>query len=147
MGVRLASLVVTGPHPAPLKGFGLSRVARVLVVDDEPIILEILMEFLTAQGYEVMGTHGAADAFTMMEVALPDALLLDINMPLVDGMTALRRVRALYPDLPVIMVTANTDEALAKDTLRRGAFDYVVKPFDFAYLAQVVAAAVGTRRG
>jgi two-component system C4-dicarboxylate transport response regulator DctD len=62
-------------------------------------------------------------------------------------MTVLRRVRALYPDLPVIMVTANTDEAMAKDTLRRGAFDYVVKPFDFAYLARVVAAAVGPRRG
>jgi DNA-binding response OmpR family regulator len=124
-----------------------AAVARVLVVDDEPHIVEILMEFLAAQGYEAVGTHGAADAFRQMEAALPNVLLLDISMPLVDGMTVLRRVRALYPRLPVIMVTANTDEELAKDTLRRGAFDYVVKPFDFAHLARVVAAAVSRPDG
>lgn len=143
----MASPAVTAVHPSPLKGFAVPRLARVLVVDDEPIIVDILTEFLAAQGYEVVGTRGAADAFMMMDMALPDALLLDINMPLVDGMTVLRRVRALYPDLPVIMVTANTDEEMAKDTLRRGAFDYVVKPFDFAHLARVVAAAVGQGRG
>jgi DNA-binding response OmpR family regulator len=118
------------------------RVARVLVVDDESLIVEILTDFLSAQGYEVVGTRSAADAFTMMEVSPPDVLLLDISMPLVDGVTVLRRVRALYPDMRVIMVTANADDAVAKDTLRRGAFDYVVKPFDFEHLARVVAAAV-----
>jgi two-component system OmpR family response regulator len=76
----LASLVVTAVHASPLKGFAVPRVARVLVVDDEPIILEILTEFLAAQGYEVMSTHGAADAFTKMQAALPDVLLLDISM-------------------------------------------------------------------
>jgi DNA-binding response OmpR family regulator len=116
---------------------------RVLVVDDEPAILEVLTEFLAAQGYEVAGASGAAEAFTMMEGSPPDVLLLDINMPRVDGMTVLRRVRALYPTLRVVMVTANPDEEVAKATLRRGAFDYVVKPFDFAHLARVVQAAVG----
>ena len=125
----------------------MSRVARVLVVDDEPLIVDILTDFLSAQGYEVVGAHGAADAFTMMEVSPPDVLLLDIALPLVDGMTALRRVRALYPDLRVVMVTANADEEVARDALRRGAFDYVVKPFDFEYLARVVGAAVGQGGG
>jgi DNA-binding response OmpR family regulator len=122
-------------------------VARVLVVDDESLIVEILTDFLSAQGYEVVGAHSAADAFTMMEVSPPDVLLLDISLPLVDGMTVLRRVRALYPDLRVVMVTANADEQVARDALRRGAFDYVVKPFDFDYLARVVAAAVGQAGG
>ena len=121
--------------------------ARVLVVDDEPLIVEILTDFLSAQGYEVVGAHGAADAFTMMEVSPPDVLLLDITLPLVDGMTVLRRVRALYPDLRVVMVTANADEEVARDALRRGAFDYVVKPFDFEYLARVVGAAVAQGGG
>ena len=125
----------------------MSRVARVLVVDDEPTIVEILSEVLASHGYEVMGTHGAADAFTMMEVSPPDVLLLDINMPLVDGVTVLRRVRVLYPQLPVVMVTANIDEEVARDTLRRGAFDYVVKPFDFAHLVRVVEAAVAQGGG
>lgn len=125
----------------------MSRVGRVLVVDDEPLIVEILTDFLSAQGYEVVGAHVAADAFTMMEVSPPDVLLLDIALPLVDGMTVLRRVRALYPDLRVVMVTANADENVARDALRRGAFDYVVKPFDFDYLARVVGAAVGQGGG
>ena len=125
----------------------MSRLARVLVVDNERMILEILTEFLASQGYEVVGTRGAADAFTMMEVSPPDVLLLDISMPLVDGVTVLRRVRALYPELRVVMVTANADEEVARDTLRRGAFDYVVKPFDFAHLARVVEAAVGQGGG
>jgi DNA-binding response OmpR family regulator len=123
------------------------HVARVLVVDDEALIVEILTDFLSAQGYEVVGAHGAADAFTMMEVSPPDVLLLDITLPLVDGMTVLRRVRALYPDLRVIMVTANADEEVARDALRRGAFDYVVKPFDFEYLARAVGAAIGQGGG
>jgi DNA-binding NtrC family response regulator len=62
-------------------------------------------------------------------------------------MAVLRRVRALYPEVRVVMVTANADEEVAKDALRRGAFDYVVKPFDFAYLARVVGAAVGQGGG
>lgn len=147
MGDLLASLAVTDFHPLLLKGFAVSRVARVLVVDDEPLIVEILTDFLSAQGYEVVGAHGAADAFTMMEVSPPDVLLLDITLPLVDGMTVLRRVRALYPDLRVVMVTANADEEVARNALRRGAFDYVVKPFDFDYLARVVGAAVGQGGG
>ncbi|HUF92691.1 MAG TPA: response regulator [Candidatus Limnocylindria bacterium] len=125
----------------------MSRVARVLVVEDEAIVLDLLTEFLASQGYEVVGTRGAADAFTMMEVAPPDVLLLDINMPLVDGVTALRRVRALYPEVPVIMVTANVDETVARETLQRGAFDYVLKPFDFAHLIRVVEAAVARGGG
>jgi DNA-binding response OmpR family regulator len=147
MGDRLASLAVTDAYPLLLKGFAVPHVARVLVVDDEPLIVDILTDFLSAQGYEVVGAHGAADAFTMMEVSPPDVLLLDIALPLVDGMTALRRVRALYPDLRVVMVTANADEEVARDALRRGAFDYVVKPFDFEYLARVVGAAVGQGGG
>ena len=81
----------------------------------------------------------------MMEVSPPDVLLLDIAMPLIDGVAMLRRVRALYPELPVIMLTANADEEVAREALRRGAFEYVVKPFDFAYLARAVAAAVAQR--
>ena len=143
----MASPAVTDAYPLLLKGLAVPHVARVLVVDDEALIVDILTDFLSAQGYEVMGAHGAADAFTMMEVSPPDVLLLDIALPLVDGMTVLRRVRALYPDLHVVMVTANADEEVARDALRRGAFDYVVKPFDFEHLARVVAAAVGQGGG
>jgi DNA-binding response OmpR family regulator len=147
MGVRLASPVGADTHRSPLKGFAVPRVARVLVVDDDPLVLEIVKELLVAQGYEMAATHSGAQAFAMMAASPPDVLLLDINLPVVDGVTVLRRVRTLYPQMRVIMLTGNADEAVAKDTLRRGAFDYVVKPFDFAHLARVVAAAAAQGGG
>lgn len=122
------------------------RRARVLVVDDEPLILTTRIEILEPAGYEVLSAHSARDAFMVMEASPPDVILLDITMPHVDGVTALRRIRATNPEVRVIMVTANADEEVARDTLRRGAFDYVAKPFDFAHLRRVVAAAVAVRR-
>src|SRR5688572_9154166 len=81
MGVRLASTVGADTHRSPLKGFAVPRVARVLVVDDDPLVLEIVKELLVAQGYEVAATHSGAQAFAMMEASPPDVLLLDINLP------------------------------------------------------------------
>ena len=118
------------------------RAARVLAVDDESQILETLTEFLELRGYEVLTAQNAGDAFMILAVTPADVVLLDVAMPGIDGVTALRRIRESHPELPVIMLTANADLALARDTLKRGAFDYVAKPFDFDHLAQVVEAAV-----
>jgi DNA-binding NtrC family response regulator len=122
------------------------RAARVLCVDDEREILDTLTEFLTLHGYEVVTAQNAGDAFMLLAVAPPDVVLLDIGMPRIDGMTALRRIRDSHPGLPIIMLTANADLELARDTLKRGAFDYVAKPFDFDHLRQVIEAAVVGRR-
>jgi DNA-binding NtrC family response regulator len=122
------------------------RAARVLCVDDEKEILDALTEFLTLHGYEVVTAQNIGDAFMLLAVAPPDVVLLDIGMPRIDGMTALRRIRDSHRQLPVIMLTTNADLALARDTLRRGAFDYVAKPFDFDHLRQVIEAAVVGRR-
>ena len=122
-----------------------SRRSRILLVDDEPDILTTLIEVLEAEGYEVLSAHSARDAFMVIEASPPDVILLDITMPHMDGVTALRRIRAINPEVPVIMLTGNADEKVARDTLRRGAFDYVAKPFDVAHLRRVVAAAVALR--
>lgn len=119
--------------------------ARVLAVDDEPEILATLTEFLQLRGYEVVTAQNAGDALMILAVTPPDVVLLDIGMPRVDGLTALRHIRARYPEVAVIMVTGNADLVLARDTLKHGAFDYVAKPFDFGHLAQVVEAAVAHR--
>lgn len=119
--------------------------ARVLAVDDDPIILEMLTEFLTSQGYEVLTAQNAGDAFMLLEVSPPDVVLLDIGMPGVDGMTALRRLRVVRPDLPIIMLTGSIDVDLGRDTLKRGAFDYVAKPVDFDRLSHVIEAALAHR--
>jgi two-component system, NtrC family, response regulator PilR len=70
-------------------------------------------------------------------------VLLDIAMPgPLGGVETLRIIRPTWPDLPVVMVTANVDEELAKTTLQAGAFDYVMKPVDIARLREILAAAM-----
>jgi len=121
------------------------RIVRVLAVDDDHMILELLTEFLVSEGHEVVVAQSASTALLLIARALPDVVLLDIKMAGIDGMTALRRIRVRHPTLPVIMLTANDDADQARDTLKLGAFDYVAKPFDFGHLASVIEAAVAHR--
>jgi two-component system OmpR family response regulator len=130
---------------APVKITGVP-LARVLVVDDELPILAMVTEILKLAGYEVATAATAGEAFVLVEDLAPDVILLDIAMPGMDGLTALQRLRALTPDIPVVMLTGNTDEEVGRTTLRWGAFDYVRKPFSAAHLEKVVAAAVALRR-
>ena len=81
----------------------------------------------------------------LLSVASPDVVLLDIAMPRVDGVTVLRRIRMDHREIPVVMLTGNTDVSLARDTLKHGAFDYVTKPMDFSTLVTVIEAAVVRR--
>jgi DNA-binding response OmpR family regulator len=117
----------------------------VLAVDDDRMILELLTEFLVSEGHAVVTAQSASAALLLVARASPDVVLLDIKMAGVDGMTALRRIRSRHPTVPVIMLTANDDVDLARDTLKFGAFDYVAKPFDFGHLARVIEAAVAHR--
>ena len=123
------------------------RVARALVIDDEPEFLEMLTELLTQAGYEVAAAAAAEDALTLVDEAAPDVILLDIAMPGMDGLTALQHLRALKPNVPVIMLTGNTDEQVGRTTLRCGAFDYIAKPFEATHLLGVVETAVQHRGG
>ena len=113
---------------------------RILVVDDEAPVREVLTEYFTTEGYAVEGAGSGAEALTVVRGGRADLVLLDVRMPALDGVQVLRKIREINEDVPVIMVTANEDVGLAKETLRLGAFDYVAKPFDFDYLDRAVAA-------
>lgn len=115
---------------------------RVLIVDDEPTLADILSEHLTERGYATQTAVHGADAIMIASHHPPDVILLDIMMPGIDGVTVLRRMLALNPSVPVIMVTGNGDETVARDALRSGAFDYITKPVDFDRLDEVVSMAV-----
>jgi len=114
----------------------------ILVVDDDAEVLEIIPEMLERLGYDVRLAATAIDAYASTQTERPNTILLDINLPDASGTHALDQLRLLRPDVPVIMVTANADESLARETLMRGAFDYVMKPFDMGRLGQVLEAAV-----
>jgi putative two-component system response regulator len=114
----------------------------VLVVDDSPDGLQILNEVLK-RDYDVRLARGGEQALqAAMQKPQPDAILLDIMMPGIDGVEVLQQLRLRWPEIPVVMLTAVSDVAIAKSALRRGAFDYVPKPFEWEHLERVVAAAL-----
>jgi len=119
---------------------------RVLVVDDETNVTEIVEEHFTSLGYDVDVAHDGAAALIQPAAVRPDVVLLDINMPEISGDQALDRLRALDPTVPIVMLTGNADENLARSFLHRGALDYVAKPFQLDTLERIVATAVAVGR-
>jgi two-component system response regulator (stage 0 sporulation protein F) len=115
---------------------------HLLLVDDEEPVREVLSEYFVGQGYRVDTASNGEAALAFVGKRRPDLVLLDVRMEGLDGVEVLRRLRRQDTSLPVIMLTANEDVALARETLSLGAFDYVAKPFDFAHLERVVAAAL-----
>jgi two-component system response regulator (stage 0 sporulation protein F) len=111
---------------------------RILCVDDENSVVEVLSEYFTGQGYTVKTANSGEEALRTLSEYQPLVVLLDVRMPGMDGVEVLRRIRAVNTTVSVIMVTANEDVDLARETLKLGAFDYVAKPFDFGYLDQAV---------
>jgi DNA-binding NtrC family response regulator len=124
--------------PAPRAASGI----RVLVVDDDAGVRDMLAEYLAVQGYEVATEPDAASAIRALVDRAPDVVLLDINMPGLTGEAALPAIRAVAPRAAVIMVSATVDEDVARRTLAHGAFDYLVKPVDMAYLVRSIETAV-----
>jgi two-component system response regulator (stage 0 sporulation protein F) len=112
---------------------------KVLIVDDEPDVRQLLYDFLTGRDYEVLLASGGLDAIQMVEREKPDLVLLDVVMPGMNGVETLRRIAEIDPRLRVIMVTANADIGLTSRLLAMGAVDYIPKPFDLEYLEQAVS--------
>jgi two-component system alkaline phosphatase synthesis response regulator PhoP len=101
---------------------------RILVVDDEPAIVEILSRYLRDDGFVVLEASDGATAVNAALAERPDLIILDLNLPGLHGSEVFRRVRATY-DVPVIMLTSRQDEVDRVVGLELGADDYVGKPF------------------
>ncbi len=110
--------------------------SRVLVVDDEPDAVELLTEFLTSKGYEVITASNGEEALRRLQEDRPHLILLDVRMPKMDGLEVLRRAREIDQAVGIIMVTAVQEEETGRRALQMGAFDYITKPLDLKYLEQ-----------
>ncbi len=102
---------------------------RVLCVDDEPVILQILRRLLEVQGFEAVICGDPQTAISAFSVGSFDALITDIHMPGMDGLTLMRILREREPDLPVVVVTGQGTVDTAMQALREGATGMLVKPF------------------
>jgi DNA-binding response OmpR family regulator len=101
---------------------------RVLVVDDEGDIRELVRELLVRAGYEVVEAPNGSEALKVFYSQQPDVVILDVQMPVLDGWETLTRIREVS-DVPVLMLTARAEELDKVRGLRAGADDYLTKPF------------------
>jgi len=122
------------------------RLARILVVDDESHVRAMIGATLERQGYDVYLASCGREAAEMLENNPFDLVLTDIVMQDGSGMTLLERIHALYPNMPVVMVSAIHDISVAIDSMRRGAYDYLLKPFEREHLVSTVLRALEHRQ-
>jgi DNA-binding NtrC family response regulator len=116
--------------------------ARVLIVDDDEGIRTMFEEFITAKGHRARSVTDGAAALRAVGSDTFDLMLLDIEMPGLSGVDALVALRAVAPELVVIMVSGTASQDLARRALDNGAFDFVVKPVDLPRLAEVIETAL-----
>lgn len=102
---------------------------RILVVDDELFVRELLLEFLSAQGYEVSLADSGEKAVELMQTQPADLVLVDLKMPGINGIEALRQIKKIAPDILAIIMTGYPTIESSIEALRHGAYDYVIKPF------------------
>lgn len=113
--------------------------SRILIVDDDRSLLELLTDYLGRLGHEVRGMPDGQQALASLDDSPPELVLLDVTMPGLDGWQVLARIRATS-QVPVIMLTARGDEPEVLRGFAAGADDYVTKPFSFAQLAARIKA-------
>jgi CheY-like chemotaxis protein len=114
---------------------------KVLVVDDEQVVLDSVRKHLKRGDYEIQTVLSGAEAVKILDSGWPQVVITDLMMPGMDGLELLQHVRESFPRIPVIMITGYATMRTALQALRQGAFDYIAKPFTRAELQGVVVRA------
>jgi DNA-binding response OmpR family regulator len=116
----------------------------ILVVEDEQDISMMLHDRLTFLGFVVTTARDGAEGLAMLEVLIFDGILLDIQMPVMDGLSMLGQVRERFPCIPVIVMSAELNKKKLIKAIEGGAHDYLLKPIDVDLLAQKCNTVFGT---
>lgn len=115
-----------------------SSTCSVLVVDDNAEQVNILKKILTREGYEVSSATSGADALKIVEDEPIDVLITDMSMPEMDGITLLKKAKAVKKNLPIIIITAFGEWGPYAEALREGAADFLSKPFKVDEILKVL---------
>lgn len=111
---------------------------KVLLVDDEKKFLDVMSERLTTRGVTVTTATSAAEALEQIEANLFDAVILDLKMPGMDGIEALKRMKAKRPELQIILLTGHATVEKGVEAIKLGAMDFVEKPADLESLGEKI---------
>lgn len=111
---------------------------KVLVVDDEPGIRQLMADALSAQGHAAMCAKNGVEAVASLAVLSVDVVFLDIRMPRGDGLVALAKIKRLWPGLPVVMITGGGRHDEIEQGFRLGANACILKPFSLRELAETM---------
>jgi DNA-binding response OmpR family regulator len=112
--------------------------AHILLVDDHPKALEVFELRLKSIGHRITIAHNGEVAISIVERDRPDLVVLDVTMPEVNGYQACRAIKRIHPQLPVIILTAKTEEADRFWAFQSGADEFLNKPIDPAFLVQKI---------
>lgn len=122
-----------------------TKTPLILIIDDEPTMLRYLRTLLEVDGYRVdTATNGQEALQRLGQAPIPDLLLLDVLMPVLDGLQTLERVRSLHPNLKVVMLSCVSDTRKVVQAIRLGAQDYLTKPFQKADLDALIEQCLGS---
>ncbi len=121
--------------------------ASILIVDDDPNMRLALFEALARNNHKIVLAEDGQAAVKVIDKTPLDLVITDLKMPKLDGMGVLLEAKKRFPDLPVVMLTGYGTIENAVETMKKGAFDYILKPCSVEVLEHVVERALGTRRG
>ena len=115
---------------------------KILVAEDQVDLREMIALTLRLSGYEVLATEDGEQAYRQARAALPDLMILDLEMPLLSGSEVCRRLKARqdFAATPVVIISSNDDPGQIEDSLKAGAREYIRKPFEINQLMETVAA-------
>ena len=118
----------------------------VLVIEDEDVLARNILIYLQRYDYEVSVAHSAEEGLALLEEVRPDAVVLDFNLPGLNGLEALARIQAFDPGIRVLMVTGHGCVEMAVDAMKAGAFDFLTKPVALSKLRLLLDKAIGEAR-
>jgi DNA-binding NtrC family response regulator len=121
---------------------GVNMKPTILVVDDEIQISDLLRDFLTQEGYQVLTAANGVEAISLGKENRLDLALLDLKMPGMDGIEVFQKLREVKKDIGVIILTGYGTLKTAKQAMRLGAYDYLTKPFDLGLVKSVIREAL-----
>ncbi len=118
---------------------------KILIVDDDKSLREFLEIFLASEGFKTEACHDGMTALSILEKGGIDVVLSDIKMPGMDGVSLLKEIKAKWPKIPVILITAFASLDSAIEAMKEGAWDYVTKPFQIDELKEIIERAIASK--